>query len=67
MKITKENGDIVIKETTSAEGGWLIICKENEMVPLFEVYEIPMYGGKPDYDKTFHTLVSAIDHTKIYI
>ena len=65
--LLKEDGNLIIEQSTGDGGGWVIVCLENQEVPQFEVYEIPMYGGKRMYDKAFHCIVSAFDHTKTYV
>ena len=62
---TNDDGNIVISNEAEG-GGWEIVCIEDVEIPLFELYEIPQFGGKPHFDKGVYTLKDAIEQTKLY-
>lgn len=52
----KENGDTEFQDASYKEDGWYIVNTEG----IFEVWEIPPYGGEPCYMGSVDSFSEAI-------
>lgn len=62
---TTEQGNVLIS-CTAEGGGFEILCLERQNMCLFEIFEIPQYGGEPVFDCIFETLKEALAHSMTY-
>ena len=64
ISINEQNDTLISCEIKG--GGFQILCIEGGRVPLFEISEVPQFGGDPIFDRGFGTLKEALAHSETY-
>lgn len=57
------NDIVFITNTKHDDSGWIIECHPDN---IFKLFEIPLYGGQPQYQTTKNSLLDAINTVESY-